>query len=230
MSNECPVCERVRVMLKEALNLLEEKSERGCATCEKGQKLTPETAYLHTGFGEFCTVSIEELEKKAQEDETKLNGLREQKPRRGPGRPRKAAMTPEREAELRAKADAAQAETMKNHKPPIIDDERRRTVEPPRWCRCGRPVTWDGKVWECQSGHKNPLENLLQVNVGVPGERIDLLCNDVCKHVEVSLLEVASWSTTKRDVVRALIAQDGDVKGYLVPESSPTQEVEPFGF
>jgi hypothetical protein len=244
--SECPVCERVHVMLRECLTLLESHEPEpdapvsaGCAACERGDMPTADTLHLHTGNGKHCRQSETPVD--VAEVETKLDKLREKKGRAGPGRPRKNAVSPERAAELRAQANAAQAETMKNHKPPVVDDARRETKEPPRWCRCGHPATWTGKNWTCPKGHENVLENLLHVQRGVPGERIDLLVEAVNKlGLKFTSLDVAQWPVTKRDVVRAMIEQRGDVKGFLEeidpehiipkPAPAPEQELDPFGF
>jgi hypothetical protein len=192
--------------------MLAGKSASLCAACEKGTPYTGETAYLHNGKGETCSISDAELEASRKRHEEELERLRGEKPKRR-GRPPK--ITPERAAELRAEADAAQEEARKQHPPRPVDEARKRTVEPPRWCRCGRPVTWTGKIWHCESGHENPLENLLDVKQGQPGERIDVLVADLEKAgLPLKLTEVVTWPVMRRDVARALILEKGDVPGW----------------
>jgi hypothetical protein len=203
-----------RAHLQESSNEVPSESV-ACAACAKGTPTTPDLLYLHTGD---CKPTVNP----DHSTEAKLKELREEKKRK----PKKNEMTPERAAELRAQADAAQAETLKKAKAPIIDDARRRTVEPPRWCRCGKPAVWNGRTWECPQKHENLLENLLQVKQGQPGERLDLLQFDLkVRGVDVTLAQVAEWPVMRRDVARAMLEQKEDVVGWYLSFDAPPPAV-----
>jgi hypothetical protein len=151
----------------------------------------------------------------AAEDEVKLAELREKK---GRGRPKKGSVSPERAEELRALSDAAQAETLKRVKQVSVPGAERPFQEPPRWCRCGAPVQWTGKTWECPEKHMNPLENLLPVRDGQPGENLSKLLHDAKGlGLELNLVDVAGWPVLRRDMLRSWVAGGGKDDPNFLP-------------
>jgi hypothetical protein len=221
-----------------------------CAACRKGTAYTPETAYLHTGLGVACSMpttaaglDTELARLKAIRDEEELVKLRQtesEKPKRKNGRkngslenPLAKAKTPPGPTVLHDTVrfvaenpgvnpnDLTQDQiTVFNAKLQMA--ERQRTNEPPRWCKCGRPVVMSPSpfgrgVWECSDGHKN-AEGLLTVNQGEPGENLSQLLTDCAgKGLKLSLVDVATWPVMKRHVLRAWVQQGGDLPDDFFP-------------
>jgi hypothetical protein len=108
--------------------------------------------------------------------------------------------------------------------------DRERIVEPPRWCRCGAPVHWTGKTWECPEQHMNPLENLLAVKQGMPGENLSKLLKDAKDlKLELNLVDVAGWPVLRRDMLRAWVASLGSDEPTFLPAELARWERTPEG-
>jgi hypothetical protein len=106
--------------------------------------------------------------------------------------------------------------------------DRERIVEPSRWCRCGAPVQWTGKTWECPEKHMNPLENLLPVRDGQPGENLSKLLHDAKGlGLELNLVDVAGWPVLRRDMLRSWVAGGGKDDPNFLPIEAMDGRVGP---
>lgn len=220
---------------------IESKRPIACAACEKGTPVTSESLHLHTGDGEKCRAQTLDEQLRRDGEEAKLAKLREEKPK-PPKRQRKNGVTapgPDVLHDLKGYVEENPGQNPNELTPEQRAEEnrkfaeRQRTHEPPRWCKCGKPATFNGKysslyLWECPQGHENVLENLLNVKQGQPGERIDSLHLDLLvRGVKVTVNQVAEWPVIRRDVARAMIAENQDLLAWHlsleVPLSPPPE-------
>jgi hypothetical protein len=98
--------------------------------------------------------------------------------------------------------------------------------QPPRWCKCGKPLLFVNEKWTCEE--HGIATDFLEVKYGHPGENLSQLLSDVYNlGVELNLVDVAGWSVIKRDMLRMWVEQGGDRPTFLDPEPAPNPEPEP---
>jgi hypothetical protein len=99
--------------------------------------------------------------------------------------------------------------------------------EAPRWCSCGKPLTWTkAKAWECED--HGPHGMPMNVKQGLPGENLSQLVTQAEKHgVKLNLIDVAQWTVLQRDALRAWIAQGGDNGEFPRPVFLPAAPPPP---
>jgi hypothetical protein len=121
--------------------------------------------------------------------------------------------------------------------PPPALNRNMSVNEPPKWCECGLPLTWNrmhDNLWTCEKGHM-PVKTLT-VKQGMPGENFAQLVIDAEKHgVKLSIIDVCGWTSLQRDTLREWIKQGGDKGEFsrpafveqIEPDPEPEPDVEP---